>query len=94
MLSVGPQDDHGNSDQAIELGGLAWTAIFISAAVINCFNLEDQAAARTIELEPARFGLDPAKHYGITGAPSRRNDDRYTIDATIPSRGHVLVEVV
>jgi len=50
-------------------------------------------AVRTIELELGRFGLDPAKQYRVTGAPSRRSDDRYTIDAAIPSHGHVLVEV-
>jgi hypothetical protein len=65
-----------------------------SAAVINCFNLEDQATVRTIELELGRFGLDPKKEYRVTGAPARRSGGRYTIEAAIPSRGHVLVEVV
>ncbi len=65
-----------------------------SAAVINCFNLEGQAAVRTIELELGRFGLDPAKKYRVIGAPYRRSDDRYTLDVSIPSQGHVLVEVV
>jgi hypothetical protein len=65
-----------------------------SAAVINCFNLDDHSAARRIELEPARFGLDPKKEYDIKGAPSRRVGDRYIIDLVIPSYGHVLLEVV
>ena len=57
--------------------------------------LEGQAAVRTIGLELGRFGrLDPAKEYRVTGAPSRRSDDRFTIDAAIPSHGQVLVEVV
>ena len=64
-----------------------------SAAVINCFNLEEQAVERSIEFEPARFGLDPAKEYRVTGASSRRDPDRYTLEASIPARGHVLVEI-
>ena len=65
-----------------------------SAAVINCFNLDDHSAARQIEFEPARFGLDPKKEYDIKGAPARRVGDRYIIDLVIPSYGHVLLEVV
>jgi hypothetical protein len=64
-----------------------------AAAVINCFNLEDQPAERSVEFVPARFGLDPSKQYRIAGAPSHFSSDRYSIEAAIPGRGHLLVEV-
>lgn len=63
------------------------------AAVVNCFNLEDHAAGRTIEFEPAKFGLPAAAKYDIKGGVARREADRYVVEVEIPAQGHVLLEV-
>ena len=64
-----------------------------SSAIINCFNLEDHAVERPLEIEPARFGLDPQREYKVTGAASQGREGRYTINVAIPGRGHVLLEI-
>jgi hypothetical protein len=64
-----------------------------SGAVINCFNLEDHEVKRRIGFEPAKYGLDSGGNYQIKGAPAQRTGSRYDIDVTIPSYGHVLLEV-
>lgn len=51
------------------------------AAVINCFNLEDQPVTRAIAFDPARFGLDPARRYAVPR------------QVAIPAYGHELIEV-
>jgi hypothetical protein len=63
------------------------------AAVVNCFNLEDHPVGRTIEFEPAKFGLPSGAKYDIKGGVARREADRYVVDVEIPARGHVLLEV-
>jgi hypothetical protein len=65
-----------------------------SAAVINCFNLEDHTVTRRVEFEPGRLSLDPKGSYEVRGAPARRTGNRYDIDVEIPSYGHVLLEVL
>jgi hypothetical protein len=64
-----------------------------SAAVINCFNLEDHPAKRQIDFAPARFGLDGAKDYHIAGAEANRQGSRYVLEVGIAAYGHTLVEV-
>jgi hypothetical protein len=63
------------------------------AAVVNCFNLEDHLVRRTIEIDPAKFGLDASRPYEIKGASARRNKNHYVVDVGIPSQGHVLLEI-
>ena len=64
------------------------------AAVINCFNLEDHAVRRTIELDPAKFGLAAGSEYEIRGGNARRKANGYAVDVEVPSLGHVLLEMV
>ena len=54
-----------------------------SAAVINCFNLEDRSIRKEIEFAPARFGLDPGRRYSFAGATSRQAGDHYVLEASI-----------
>jgi hypothetical protein len=63
------------------------------AAVINCFNLEDHAVNRRIELDPRKLGLQAIGPYQIKGATARRAEERYIIDVEVPSYGHSLIEV-
>jgi hypothetical protein len=63
------------------------------AAVINCFNLDDHAAGRTIEIAPAKYGMDAGQNYEIKEAAARRDGSRYIIEVEIPSQGHVLLEM-
>jgi hypothetical protein len=64
-----------------------------SAAVINCFNLEEQPIRRTIEIVPEKFGLRAGREYAITGAAARRDEGRHIVELEIPSQGHVLLEM-
>jgi hypothetical protein len=64
------------------------------AAVINCFNLEGHSVRRTLEIDPAKFGLETHHAYEFKGAATRREANRYIVDVEIPSQGHVLLEMV
>ena len=63
------------------------------AAVINCFNLEDHAVNRRIELHPGKLGLEAAGSYQIKGATAQRAGDLYIINVAVPSYGHSLIEL-
>jgi len=63
------------------------------AAVINCFNLEDHAVNRHIEVHPGKLGLEAMGPYQIRGATAQRTGDRYVIEIEIPSFGHSLIEL-
>jgi hypothetical protein len=63
-----------------------------TAAVINCFNLEDHAVTRRIELHPRKVGLEVGA-YQINGATAQRVEERCIIDVAIPTYGHSLIEV-
>jgi hypothetical protein len=63
------------------------------AAVINCFNLEDHAVNRRIELDPRKLGLETTGSYQINGATTQQAEGRYIIDVAVPSYGHSLIEV-
>lgn len=63
-----------------------------SAAVINCFNLEDHPVTRRVEFTPSRFGLDSTKVYEAIGAPTSRSGDVYLMNVAIPAYGQTLVE--
>jgi hypothetical protein len=63
------------------------------AAVINCFNLEDHAVDRRIEVHPGKLGLEATGWYQFKGATAQRAGDRYILQVAVPSYGHSLVEV-
>ncbi len=63
------------------------------AAVVNCFNLEDHPVRRTLEIDPAKFGLDASRPYEIKGASARRDGSHYVVEVEIPSQGQVLLEM-
>jgi len=63
------------------------------AAVINCFNLEDHAVTRRIELRPRQVGLEAMASYQVKGAMARHEEDRYIIEVAVPSYGHSLIEM-
>ena len=63
------------------------------SAVLNCFNLSDQAVEREILFEPANFGLEPDQHYRFAGAHTRKAGEIYTATPKIPALGHTLIEV-
>jgi hypothetical protein len=65
-----------------------------SAAVINCFNLKDEPVRRTVALDLGKCGMDANHNYKIKGTDARRDANRYIFDVVIPSRGHVLLEMV
>ena len=65
-----------------------------SAAVINCFNLEDKPVTRRLEFAPSRFGLDHSKQYKVTGASVSRDAELYLLNVAIPAYGHCLVELM
>ena len=62
------------------------------SAVINCFNLDDRAVTRTVEVKLERFGLDPAREYSVSGKNSRRGG-AYEVEIEIPAYGHTLIEM-
>jgi hypothetical protein len=61
-------------------------------AVINCFNI-DGGAPLAVSLTPAEIGLEPAKNYKFTGANFVQNGSTYAGTVSVPSQGHVLIEV-
>jgi hypothetical protein len=63
------------------------------AAVINCFNLEDHAVNRRIELDPRKLGLETTGSYQINGATTQQAEGPYIIHVAVPSYGHSLIEV-
>jgi hypothetical protein len=65
-----------------------------SAAVVNCFNLEDQPVRRKVEIAPAKFGLDANRRCEIKGGTARREGDQYVVEVEIPSQGHALLEML
>jgi hypothetical protein len=63
------------------------------AAVINCFNLEDHAVNRRIELHPGKLGLEASGSYQFKGATAQWAENRYIIEVVVPSYGHSLIEM-
>ena len=63
------------------------------AAVINCFNLEDHAVDRHIEVHPAKLGLGAEAPYRFSGATAKNAGDRYILEVTVPSYAHSLIEM-
>jgi hypothetical protein len=64
-----------------------------SAAVVNCFNLEDHPLSRSVELDLGMLGLDTKGQYDVKGAPARRDGARLIADVAIPGYGHTLLEL-
>jgi len=69
------------------------TALDGSAAVVNCFNLEDRPVRRSVEIDPEQVGLRRVSSYHVSGAASRATEKGYTIAVELPSYGHALVEL-
>jgi hypothetical protein len=65
-----------------------------ATAVINCFNLEQTPATRSIDFIPAKYGLAAGKSYKFIGAHFTLSGGAYTAEITIPPMGHQLIEVV
>jgi hypothetical protein len=63
------------------------------AAVINCFNLEEQPTRREVEFTPGKFGLDAKRAYTITGVPAGEIGNGYTLIFDVPALAHRLAEV-
>jgi hypothetical protein len=64
-----------------------------ASAVLNCFNLQEQAIEREVRFEPERVGLDPSKTYKFTGARFQQIGAVYTGTIRVPARGHALIEI-
>ena len=64
-----------------------------TAAVINCFNLEDHAVRRAVEYDVAQVGLDPAGSYHTSGGSARAAGNHHTVDVDLPAYGHTLLEI-
>jgi hypothetical protein len=62
-------------------------------AVVNCFNLEDRPVERKVAFDPARFGLDAARSYKITGGSGSQSGSGYSIRVAIRRYGHTLLEI-
>lgn len=62
-------------------------------AVVNCFNLDEQAIEREIRFQPAQLGLSPDKTYRFSGATLKRSGNDYVGVVSIPALGHTLIEV-
>ena len=64
-----------------------------SAAVVNCFNLEDHPVRHSIEINREQVGLQARGSYHLSGAPSRPTEGGYIADVELASYGHALVEL-
>jgi hypothetical protein len=64
-----------------------------SAAVVNCFNLEDHLVDRQFDFVPERFGLDGQRSYQCKGASWHKEANLYTLSVSIPPQGHKLIEI-
>jgi hypothetical protein len=65
-----------------------------SAAVINCFNLENHQVDRVLQFTPQQFGLDPTRHYHFNGLPAPASANPYTLPLSLPPQSHHLIEIV
>jgi hypothetical protein len=64
------------------------------AAVINCFNLENQQVDRTIEFTARKFGLDPTRSYHFISLAAGTSPGGHTVAVSLPPQSHRLIEVV
>ena len=64
-----------------------------AAAVINCFNLEDHAVNRRVEVHPGKLGLEATGPYQFKGAVARRAGDQYILNVAVAGYGHSLIEM-
>ena len=60
--------------------------------VINCFNLDEKPARRTVRFRLGEIGL-PAGSVQVNGAPFRQSGDEVALEIAIPPRGHLLLKV-
>ncbi len=64
-----------------------------TAAVVNCFNLDDRPIEKEAEFVPEKFGLDRARSYEAAGVPWRRTPHGLLLEFNVPARGHRLAEI-
>jgi len=64
-----------------------------SAAVINCFNLEDRPLHKEVQFVPERYGLPGKLDYSAHGVSSRVSEGHYVLVFDVPPLGHSLAEV-
>lgn len=64
------------------------------SAVINCFNLENHAVEREIDIVLTDCGLDPSKDYRFLGASFKKARGSYSGKVSIPALGHTLIQVL
>jgi len=64
-----------------------------SAAVVNCFNLEDRPLQKKVEFVPEAYGLRGNETYSVRGASFRFSAGVYTLLFDVPALGHCLAEV-
>jgi len=64
-----------------------------TAAVINCFNLEDHAVERSVKFNLTQVGLDAGSSYEVRGGSVQSTETRFAIDVEIPAYGHTLFEL-
>jgi hypothetical protein len=60
--------------------------------VINCFNLDEKPARRTVRFRLGEIGL-PSGSVQVEGAPFRQDGDEMALDLAILPRGHLLLKV-
>jgi len=65
-----------------------------SAAVVNCFNLEDRQVARVIEFIPQKFNLDPTRSYLFNGLAAPTSPGAYAVPLSLPPQSHCLIEII
>jgi hypothetical protein len=63
------------------------------SAVMNCFNLSDEPAVRTVRFRAEQVGLRDGATFAVDGAEFALVGDEYVGDVSIPARGHVLLEI-
>ena len=66
-----------------------------NAAVIICYNLDEQPVDRSFQVELSEVALAPDKKFKVKGAQnSQNNGNSIQIKANIPARGITLLEVI
>jgi hypothetical protein len=65
-----------------------------SAAIVNCFNLEDRQLDRVIEFIPQKFNLDPTRSYLFNGLAAPTSPGAYAVPVSLPAQSHRLIEII
>lgn len=66
-----------------------------NAAVINCFNFEEESVNKTFQFKFSAAGLSPGTSFDVRGADSwQQEGDDIKIQVDIPGRGTKLIEAI